>query len=148
MHMYEILKNGIIFLACLVAQSHRIFATLWTIACQASHLQNFSGKHTGVGCHFLLQRIFPTQGSNPHLLCLLHCQVGSLPLVPPGKHIYKYAFICPLFFGFPSHLGHYTALSRVSCAVQQGLISYLFIHSIISIMYICQSQSPHSFHSP
>ena len=26
----------------------------------------------------LLQGIFPTQGSNLHLLCLLHCQAGSL----------------------------------------------------------------------
>ena len=26
------------------------------------------GKHTGVGCHALLQGIFPTQGSNPHLM--------------------------------------------------------------------------------
>ena len=26
------------------------------------------GKNTGVGSHFLLQGIFPTQGSNPHLL--------------------------------------------------------------------------------
>ena len=25
------------------------------------------GKNTGVGCHFLLQGIFPTQGSNPDL---------------------------------------------------------------------------------
>ena len=25
------------------------------------------GKNTGVGCHFLLQGIFPTQGSNPCL---------------------------------------------------------------------------------
>ena len=25
-------------------------------------------------CHFLLHRIFPIQGSNPHLLCLLHPQ--------------------------------------------------------------------------
>ena len=25
------------------------------------------GKNTGVGCHFLLQGIFPTQGSNLHL---------------------------------------------------------------------------------
>ena len=33
------------------------------------------GKNTGVGCHALLQGIFPTQGSNPHLLCLLHTQV-------------------------------------------------------------------------
>ena len=26
-----------------------------------------------------------TQGSNPHLLCLLHWQAGSLPPAPPGK---------------------------------------------------------------
>ena len=26
------------------------------------------GKNTGVGCHALLQGIFPTQGSNPRLL--------------------------------------------------------------------------------
>ena len=30
---------------------------------------NFPSKNTGVGCHFLLQGIFPTQGSK---LCLLH----------------------------------------------------------------------------
>ena len=41
-------------------------------------------KYRGV-CHALLQRIFLTQGSNPHLLCLLHWQAGSLPLAPPGK---------------------------------------------------------------
>ena len=35
---------------------------------------DFTGKHTGVGCHFLLQAIFPTQGLNPHLWCLLHCR--------------------------------------------------------------------------
>ena len=29
---------------------------------------DFPGKNTGVGCHFLLQGIFPTQGSNPGLL--------------------------------------------------------------------------------
>ena len=43
---------------------------------------DFPGKNTGVGCHLLLQRTFPTQGSNPCLLCLLHWQVDSLPLVP------------------------------------------------------------------
>ena len=40
---------------------------------------------TGVGCHSLLQGIFPSQGLNPHHLCLLHWQVGSLPTEPPGK---------------------------------------------------------------
>ena len=38
-----------------------------------------------MGCHFLLQGIFLTQGSNQRLLILLHWQVGSLPLAPPGK---------------------------------------------------------------
>ena len=32
---------------------------------------DFPGKNTGLGCHFLLQGIFPTQGSN---LGLLHCR--------------------------------------------------------------------------
>ena len=32
---------------------------------------DFPGKNSGVGCHFLLQEIFPTQGLN---LGLLHCR--------------------------------------------------------------------------
>ena len=47
--------------------------------------RNSPGKNTGMGCHFLLQGIFPTQGSNPCLFCLLLWQAGSSPLVPPGK---------------------------------------------------------------
>ena len=43
------------------------------------------GKNIGVGCHFLLQGIFLTQGLNPRLLCLLHWQAGSLPLMPCDK---------------------------------------------------------------
>ena len=38
---------------------------------------DFPSKNTGVGCHFFLQGVFPTQGPNPHLL---HWQVDSLPL--------------------------------------------------------------------
>ena len=45
----------------------------------------FSGKNTGVGCLVLLQGIFPPQGLNPRLLCLLHWQVGPLPLAPPAS---------------------------------------------------------------
>ena len=41
---------------------------------------NFPGKSTGVGWHFLLQGIFPTQELNPCLLHLLRWQVDSLPL--------------------------------------------------------------------
>ena len=42
------------------------------------------GKNTEVGCCFLFQGIFLTQGSNPHLLCLLNWQAGCLSLGPPG----------------------------------------------------------------
>ena len=38
------------------------------------------GKNTGVGCHPLLQGIFPTQKSNPSFLCLLHCTWILYPL--------------------------------------------------------------------
>ena len=39
------------------------------------------GKNVGVGCHFLIQGIFPTQGLNLHLL---HWQADSLPLSHQG----------------------------------------------------------------
>ena len=45
---------------------------------------NFPGKSTGVGCHFLLQGIFPTQGLNPGLP---HCR--------------QTFFIQPYFIQFP-----------------------------------------------
>ena len=40
------------------------------------------------GCCALLQGIFLTQELNLSLLHLLHWQVGSLPLAPPGKPIF------------------------------------------------------------
>ena len=47
----------------------RLFVTPWTVACtRLLSPWDFLGKSTGVGCHFLLQGIFPTQGSNPGLL--------------------------------------------------------------------------------
>ena len=42
-----------------------------TTASQSLRPWNFPGKNMGVGCHFLLQVIFPTQGLNPSLLGLL-----------------------------------------------------------------------------
>ena len=49
----------------------QLFATPWTVAHQTPPSMGFSRqkycKSTGVGCHFLLQGIFPTQGSNPGL---------------------------------------------------------------------------------
>ena len=62
-----------------------LFVTPWTVPYQAPLFMEFSRQEYGRGYHFLLQGIFPSQGLNPCLLCLLHWQVGSLPLVLPGK---------------------------------------------------------------
>ena len=44
---------------------------------------DFSGKNTGVGCHFLLQEIFPTQGLKPGLP---HCRLMLYHLSHQGSH--------------------------------------------------------------
>ena len=48
---------------------------------------DFPGNNIGVGCHFLLQGIFPAQELNPHLL---HWQVDSLPWATWEAYIYVY----------------------------------------------------------
>ena len=56
----------------------QLFVTAWSIAHQAPLSRDSPGRNTGVGCHALLQEIFPARGWNPSLLYLLHWQVDSL----------------------------------------------------------------------
>ena len=56
--------TGICVHACSVVSDS---VTLWTIATRLLCPWDSPGKNTGVGCHFLLQGIFPTQGSDPSL---------------------------------------------------------------------------------
>ena len=65
-----------------------------------------------MGCHALFQGIFPTQGSNPHLLCLLHWQAGSLPLVPPGSDM-KVAQLCPTLCDPMDYTAHGILQTRI-----------------------------------
>ena len=55
----------------------QLSVTPWTIIRQAPLSMGLLGKNTGVGCHFLLQGVFPTQGSNPGLR---HCRWILYPL--------------------------------------------------------------------
>ena len=76
-------------LACVHDQSlsHvRLFATPWTVACQAPLSMGFSRQEYWSGLHFLLQGIFQTQGLNAHLLCLLNWQANCLLLSHLGSH--------------------------------------------------------------
>ena len=76
---------------------HLVFATLCNLLglepTRLHCLWDFSGRNTGVGCHFLLQGIFLTQGSNPQPLCLLHCRQILYQLSHRGHPFYT--FLCP-----------------------------------------------------
>ena len=70
--------------------------TLWTAVCQAPLNMGFSRQEywSDLPCPVLGDLpdlgIFLTQGSNPHLLALLHWQAGSLPPAPLGKPQYGF----------------------------------------------------------
>ena len=56
--------------ACVLSHFSRVqlFATLWIAPTRLLRPWNFPGKNTALGCHFLLQGIFLTQGLNPCLM--------------------------------------------------------------------------------
>ena len=70
-----------------------LFSTPWTVAYQDSPW-DFPGKSTGVGCHFLLQGISPTQGLNPSVL---HCRQTLYCLSQQGSPSHE---ICPILNHF------------------------------------------------
>ena len=92
-HIYLCVYVCVCSLSCV-----RFFGALRTEAHQAP--LPIKIRNIGMECHFLLQGIFPTQESNPHLLHLLHWQVGSLLIALPGMdyichtHTHTYIYIC------------------------------------------------------
>ena len=72
----------------------------WTIACQALSPWDFPGKNTGMGCHFLLQGIFLTQGLN---LGLLHCRQILYRLNHQVTVIRIHGFHCFSLGSIPGH---------------------------------------------
>ena len=112
-YMYAYLSLAAWVLTCF---SHiGLFVTPWTVAQQAPLSMDSPGKNTGVGWHALLQGIFLTQGSNPHLLSLLHWQGGSLPLVPPGKPLLSLVVITSCLDCYNKHLLDSQPLVNTHC---------------------------------
>ena len=75
---------------CAVLRCSVVSNSLWPHGLLPTRLLcpwNFPGKNTGMGCHFLLQGIFLTQGSNLCLLHFLHWQADSLPLSHLGSKL-------------------------------------------------------------
>ena len=78
-----------VFNSCFLCVLSRVqlFATLWTVACQASLSMEFPGKNAGAGCHFLLQGSSQprdwTRISYISSICRRICFTAE----PPGKPI-------------------------------------------------------------
>ena len=107
-----------------------------------------------MGCHFLLQGIFPTKGLNLLLLHLLHWQAGYLPLAAPEKTLvpntdkvlviilsYK-CYLPPLMWAY----GHCETACR-KCLGQQNLWFVFGFHCckrvpekhLFLLYWLCQS---------
>ena len=104
------------------------FVTLWTVARQSPLSMGCPSKNMGVGCHFLLQGIFPAQRSNP---CLLHWQADSLPLSRLGSPLWIIQQYSPW-----AVCSHYVPSTYLSChwKLMPPLVSLL---SSQRTMHVC-----------
>ena len=106
-----------VFVFCILSESESVSHwvvsdSLWPHGLWPAKLLcpwNSPGKNTGVGCHFLLQGIFPTQGLNPGLL---HCSQILYQLSHQGRS--------PLYFKYIRVNGN------VSMIFDCGVINHLF----------------------
>ena len=137
-----------------VSNSLRSFR-LWSTRLLCSW--DFSGKNTRVGCHFPLQRIFPTQGSNPHLLCLLHCRQILYPLRHLGtkQYIMHFNLKIGMFNCRVRSLNYYQAwlkmvfkfakTYRSNCPALKNSIILLYISRFLFFVFVFKLIFPSSF---
>ena len=120
------------------------FAFPWIVARQVICPWDFPGKNTGVGCHFLLQGIFLTQGSNLHLL---HCLAGSISLSHQGSPRIEYQFSSVQFlspvrlFATPWTAAHQASLSINN---SQSPLKLMSIESVMPSNHLILWPSPSS----
>ena len=141
---------------------------LWPSGLQPSRLLcpwDFSGKNTAVGCHCLLQGIFPTQGSNPGssalaggLFCcckLIYFNWRLITLQYCGGFCHTFTWICHGYTCVPhpeppSHLpphpipqGHPTALALSTLLHALNLDWRSISHMVIYMFRCCSLKSSH-----
>ena len=73
---------------CVSLSRVQLFATLWTVACQAPLSMGFFRQDFWSGLPFPPPEDLPDLGLNPRLLCLLHCRQILYPLSHEGSPPY------------------------------------------------------------
>ena len=116
---------------------------LGPVAHQASLSMGFPRQDTEVGCHFLFQGIFPTQGLNSHLLlgrcgCVYQWFSSNLGCFQPG--IFKYFFCFFLFpliwYFFCTHVGVLNSISQALFIFPYSSFSLFFnLHNLYHFIF-------------
>ena len=103
------------------------------------------GKNTRVGCHALLQGIFPTQGMNPCLFWLLHCwwilyhwATWEAPYIMIR---YLYLNVC-MHYGYKVYKEIAVKRESVSCSV---MYDSLLPHGLKHTSFPCPSSFPRAY---
>ena len=101
----------------------------------------FSRQEYWSGCHSILQGIFPTQGSNPRLLCLLHFWQILYPLShlgSPRNRLSVQSLGCVWLFATP-----WTAACQASLSIinSWSLLKHMSIESVMpsNHLILCRS---------
>ena len=115
-----------------------LFVTLWTLANQAPLSMGFSRQEYWGGLLCPPPGDLTNQGWNLCLLCLLHWQANSLPLVLPGKPMYIYTLSFYILFC----CGLSQVIEYSSLCYTVGLSCFF---SPYTIAYISKPQPPSPF---
>ena len=111
----------------------RLFVTPWTVASRLLCPWDSPGKSTGVGCHFLLQGIFPTQGSNSGLP---HCKQTFYHPSRQGSPQSRVSFISLPLINFRNLPHPCVALDQFFC-----LFSWLLLVGFPAVQRTSQSHA-------
>ena len=87
----------------------------------------FPGKNAGAGCHFLLQGIFPTQGSNPETPAL---QADFLSLSPTGSPLTRLDFKIIVIQIFVSTCSFQSHVNPEENEVHSDVACFKFLHCL------------------
>jgi len=126
--------------------------TPWTVAHQAPLSLNFPGKNTIVGCYFLFQGIFLTQGSN---LGLLHCRQILYHLSHQGSptivclHTNRNNMIKQSLFVHACLLSHFSHVQLFACPPgssvhgdSPGKNTGVGCHALLKVIFPTQELNP------
>ena len=109
----------------------------------SAHGISQAGTNTGVGCHFLLQGVFPTQGWNLHCRRTLYHWTTTEALYVKNRYIVK---VAESFMNWDFYFDEVGRIYKPSCAQRKKNLSILFLSHYFFKVLICMNFKTPSAH--